>query len=133
MTLDDLRPNEDYAALLRKESRVYKRLILSRWAALNYQWRAVKFERVEFSAQAIFYKIATQRKSILYPLTGVIWNALPQGVRVGDLVRESVLFELSCMIQRRVSAKYNADGVWIIVHREDMNPDSFLLPEVELP
>jgi hypothetical protein len=74
----------------------------------------VKFEYIYTSAEIIYFKILTRRKTL--------WgfkNALPYRVRVIDLIHEDTLRELSYACERVVTAVYDdpRKGAWLRVHR----------------
>jgi len=120
MSLNELLPKQDYSKLLHKESRVYKQIILHRWAAIDCRRLGVRFERIDVSQTAIHYKIAISYQNIFR-----VWKtALPKGVYVADLISDKTLHELSLACQRLVTADHNINGVWIIVHRvsSEYNP-----------
>jgi len=106
------------------EAKIYERLIIDRWSRLGFKHEytvgdrkkvdRVGFERVDYSLDAIYYKIAAGYKT----LTG--WKTLiPDGVRVGDLIDDKTILELSIACQRQVTAEHNVNGAWIVVHRLD--------------
>lgn len=110
---------------MHEESRIYEQIIVDRWTRLGFKHEytqgdrkrvdRVKFESVDYSKDAIYYKIAGGFKTFF----GGWKTMIPDGVRVGDLIDEKTLFELSHACQRQVTAEHNVNGAWIVVHRLD--------------
>ena len=110
---------------MHQESQIYEQIIIDRWTRLGFKHEyskgerkyveRVKFESVDYSKDAIYYKIAGGYKTLL----GGWKTMIPDGVRVGDLIEEKTLFELSHACQRQVTAEHNVNGTWIVVHRLD--------------
>lgn len=115
--------NQQKKAML-QEAKIYEQLIIDRWSRLGFKHEysigdrkyvdRVKIDSVDLSMDAIYFKIAAGYKTF----TG--WKTLiPDGVRVGDLIEDKTLFELSIACQRQVSATHNVNGAWVVVHRLD--------------
>lgn len=106
------------------EAKIYQQIIIDRWTRLGYKHEytvgdrkrvdKVRFESVDFSRDAIYYKIAASYQGLFGTKT-----VLPDGVRVGDLVDEKTLYELSVACQRQVTSITNVNGAWVVVHRLD--------------
>ncbi len=111
--------------LMHQECKIYEQIMIDRYARLGFKHEyskgdrkyveRVKFETVDYSKDAIYYKIAGSYRTLL----GGWKTMLPDGVRVGDLIDEKTLFELSHACQRQVTAEHNVNGAWIVVHRLD--------------
>lgn len=118
-------------AELEKEAKVFQQLLIGCYTRLGYAYtphqehqhasggkknrvQRIRFEVVKTSAEIIYYRVLTRRKTLLG-----FKNALPYRVWVSDLIRDETLQELSYACERVVSAVY-ADprkGAWIRVHR----------------
>ncbi|MCA0453408.1 MAG: hypothetical protein LCI00_05495 [Chloroflexi bacterium] len=108
-----------------EEAKIYKQIIIDRLTRLGFKHEytrnnrtrvdKVKIESVDYSKDAIYYKIAGSYRTLL----GGWKTQLPDRVKVGEMVDEKTLFELSHACQRQVTAVSNVHGAWFVVHRLD--------------
>lgn len=81
--------------------------------------RYVKFERVIATPDQLQFKVAASQQG----LAGGSINLLPHGVRVTDILTESVMRELTIALEREVWTPHinedvsNTNGAWIVVER----------------
>jgi DNA segregation ATPase FtsK/SpoIIIE-like protein len=118
---------EDQSAqkAMHKEAQIYKQIIIDRWTRMGFKHEykrgdktyveKVKIESVDYSQDAIYYKIGGSFMTLL----GGYKTLIPDGVKVGELIDEKTLFELSHACQRQVTAVSNVNGTWVVVHRLD--------------
>lgn len=117
----DRRLNEELA----QEATHFEAILIDTWARLGYKHdllhrnkrivHKVAFDRIEITGDAIWYKIATTRKTLGKNFKSV----LPYGVRVRDLISEETLYELSLATQRQVTCSTKNNGAWVKVNRLD--------------
>lgn len=120
---------EERIRLQKQEARAYEQLIIERFTQLGYchHWHdnrgnkridRVAFSEVHITLDAVFFKIAASYRNMF----GGWKTQIPYGVRIGDLVKEETLLELSYACQRQVTARGSlTGGAWIVVHRLDTN------------
>jgi DNA polymerase III delta prime subunit len=118
------------------EAQLYEQLMRERLAGLGYMWAAryqydrgkaaggarrdkpvtykVRFERIYTTEEVFYYKLRVREKTLFGSK-----NALPHTVKVGDLVADDTLTELSFATERQVTALHDNPrrGAWYLVHR----------------
>lgn len=109
--------------LLAAEAYNFQDIIRATWSRLNFKDEMMiknrtiiklpKFSEIHVTPDRLWFKIYTTTKT----LAGYD-SALPQNVRVADLISDETVFELSIACQRQVESKYSyKSGAWIIVNR----------------
>lgn len=129
VVIERAKAEEKTFAIQREEARAYEQLIIDRFTRLGFCYRwwdsrgnkrvdEVRFSEVHITLDAVFFKVAASYRTVF----GAWKTQLPPGVRVGDLVNDQTLLELSFACQRQVTASTSlTGGAWIIVHRLDTN------------
>lgn len=124
-----LKADEEAYKLQKEEARSYEQLIIDRLTQLGfcYRWTNnkgakqidhVKFSEVHITTDAVYFKLSASYRTAF----GAWRTKMPYGVKIGDLIKEETLLELSYGCQRQVSARANiVNGAWLVVHRLDTN------------
>jgi hypothetical protein len=115
------------------EAKVYEQLLIGKWTQLGFahlsrsasvatKGRSVKHPKVDtvkfargFATPETVYFMVEVSQAVLFGTKDV----MPYGVRLGELINEQVLFELSHACKRKVSVDCDdpQKGVWLLVHR----------------